>query len=219
MLEGISGAVIVAVIDFLMVFLVLGGLAVVIVGLQKFVQLLEKPAAETELKPGSVSPQSSQVNQIHAHIAAITAAMYGFTSRSPEAFRIEDVKKEDTLNTYRVIADEEVYEVRVKEGIGATLGDAPPRAASVSTPPPSPASPPAAVPESGGTSIQAPMPGKILAVHVDQNDTVTSGTVLIILEAMKMENDIMATIDGTVTSVKVKVGDTVNTGDVLVVLN
>lgn len=63
------------------------------------------------------------------------------------------------------------------------------------------------------------MPGKILAVHVAQDDAVKSGTVLIILEAMKMENDIMASTDGTVTSVKVKVGDTVNTGDVLVVLN
>jgi glutaconyl-CoA decarboxylase len=62
------------------------------------------------------------------------------------------------------------------------------------------------------------MPGKILAVKAVPGDEVKSGTVLVILEAMKMENDIMATADGTIKSVNVQVGDSVNTGDVLIVL-
>jgi glutaconyl-CoA decarboxylase len=62
------------------------------------------------------------------------------------------------------------------------------------------------------------MPGKILAVNVVPGDTVAGGSVLLILEAMKMENDILAPMDGTVKAVKVQSGDTVNTGDLLVVL-
>jgi glutaconyl-CoA decarboxylase len=63
------------------------------------------------------------------------------------------------------------------------------------------------------------MPGKILKVNVEQGDTVKSGDALVILEAMKMENDIMAPIDGKVSSVKVREGDSVSTGDVLVMID
>jgi glutaconyl-CoA decarboxylase len=62
------------------------------------------------------------------------------------------------------------------------------------------------------------MPGKILDIKVTPGDVVKSGTVLVILEAMKMENDIMAPADGTVRAINVKEGDSVNTGDVLVVI-
>ena len=62
------------------------------------------------------------------------------------------------------------------------------------------------------------MSGKILAVNVAPGDTVTEGTVLLILEAMKMENDILAPAGGTVKAVKVQDGDTVNTGDLLMVI-
>jgi glutaconyl-CoA decarboxylase len=62
------------------------------------------------------------------------------------------------------------------------------------------------------------MPGKILAVNAVQGDTVTADTVVAILEAMKMENDILAPAEGTVKSVHVQPGDTVNTGDLMVVI-
>ena len=66
-----------------------------------------------------------------------------------------------------------------------------------------------------GEKITAPMPGNILAVNVQNGDVVKKGQVLMILEAMKMENEIMAGCDGTVTSVCVTKGATVETGAVL----
>jgi biotin carboxyl carrier protein len=62
------------------------------------------------------------------------------------------------------------------------------------------------------------MPGKVLAVHVREGDSVAPGTVLLVLEAMKMENDLLASGEGTVKGVRVRSGDTVNTGDVMVVI-
>ena len=62
------------------------------------------------------------------------------------------------------------------------------------------------------------MPGNILKVNVKTGDTVKSGTVLVVLEAMKMENEIMAPKDGTVTQVLVSKGSTVDTGAPLVVI-
>ena len=66
-----------------------------------------------------------------------------------------------------------------------------------------------------GEKICAPMPGNILAVNVQNGDQVKKGQVLMILEAMKMENEIMAGVDGTVTSVCVTKGATVETGAIL----
>ena len=62
------------------------------------------------------------------------------------------------------------------------------------------------------------MPGKILSVNVTPGDKVEAGDVLLILEAMKMQNEIMAPEDGTVSEVRVNAGDTVATGDVMVIL-
>jgi glutaconyl-CoA decarboxylase len=62
------------------------------------------------------------------------------------------------------------------------------------------------------------MPGKVLAVNVAPADAVDTDTVLLVLEAMKMENDILAPAEGTVTSVHVRAGETVNTGDVMMVI-
>jgi glutaconyl-CoA decarboxylase len=62
------------------------------------------------------------------------------------------------------------------------------------------------------------MPGKVLSVNVKPGDKVEAGDVLLILEAMKMQNEIMAPEDGTVSDVRVSAGDTVATGDVMVVL-
>ena len=79
-----------------------------------------------------------------------------------------------------------------------------------------PAATPAVVGE--GTCVSAPMPGNILKVNVSAGQTVKTGDVLVILEAMKMENDIMAPSDGTVSQVLVEKGATVETGAPLVLI-
>ena len=78
---------------------------------------------------------------------------------------------------------------------------------------------PAAAPASGAVQVNSPMPGNILDVKVSAGQAVQAGDVLVILEAMKMENEIVAPQDGTVASVSVKKGDTVNSGDLLVSMN
>lgn len=70
----------------------------------------------------------------------------------------------------------------------------------------------------GAEVVTAPMPGTILNINVKEGDTVKEGQILIILEAMKMENEILAPRDGKVVSVAVNKGASVNTGDQLVVL-
>ena len=82
---------------------------------------------------------------------------------------------------------------------------------------PTPAAAPVAAP-AGGETVAAPMPGNILAVNVQNGAAVKKGDVLMILEAMKMENEIMAPCDGTIASVNVTKGSTVETGATLCVI-
>lgn len=126
---------------------------------------------------------------------------------------------------YRVTVNGRAYEVDVEDmGAGAAPVAAPapaPIAAPVPVAPAAPAAAPApvakAVPAGAGT-VSAPMPGKILKVLVSQGTAVTKGQVVLILEAMKMENEIFAHIDGTVTQLSTKEGDSVNTGDTLLTI-
>jgi len=118
------------------------------------------------------------------------------------------------MQTYQVTIDGRVYEVTVEEIRKASPPPGAPRAAKR----PKPAGTAAAGTRAGERPIRAPMPGKILAVNAVQGDTVTADTVVAILEAMKMENDILAPAEGTVKSVHVQPGDTVNTGDLMVVI-
>ena len=116
------------------------------------------------------------------------------------------------------------YEVEVEEiGGAAPVPAAPVPAAPAPTAAPAPAAAPAAAPAPAavpaeGTKINAPMPGTIVDIKVNVGDTVKKGQILLILEAMKMENEIMAPSDGKVTAVVTSKGATVNTGDALVVL-
>ena len=81
------------------------------------------------------------------------------------------------------------------------------------------AAPAAAAPVAGdGTKVPSPMPGTILSVNVSVGQAVKTGDVLMVLEAMKMENDIVAPCDGTVKQLLVNKGSTLNTDDVLAVL-
>lgn len=122
-------------------------------------------------------------------------------------------------NSYEVEVEE------IKDGVSiAPEVKAAPRAtapavaaAPAAAPAPKPAAKPAAVP-TGVNTIKSPMPGTILSINVKAGDTVKKGQVLCILEAMKMENEIMAGEDATITSVNVNQGDSVNIGQVLFVL-
>ena len=82
-----------------------------------------------------------------------------------------------------------------------------------------PAAAPAPVPAAGGTTVEAPMPGKVLDVKVAAGQAVKFGQVVITMEAMKMETEIVAPADGTVAQILVKAGDAVETGTAMVVLN
>ncbi|MGL5512913.1 MAG: biotin/lipoyl-containing protein, partial [Sporomusa sp.] len=70
----------------------------------------------------------------------------------------------------------------------------------------------------GAQVVAAPMPGKILSINAKAGDAVKRGDVLLILEAMKMQNEIMAPADGTVSDIRVSAGQTVSTGDAMVIL-
>ena len=96
------------------------------------------------------------------------------------------------------------YNVTVEEGTGAAAA--------------APVAAPAAAP-APAVSVTAPMPGNILDVKVKAGDSVKAGDTLLILEAMKMENEISAPQDGTIASVNVRKGDVVNSGDLLITMN
>ena len=127
---------------------------------------------------------------------------------------------------YKVTLNGRTYEVEVEAGKAMLLSEyeavapAAPAAApaEAAVPAAAPAAPAAPVVTGAGEAVNAPMPGNILKVNVKAGDAVKSGTVLVVLEAMKMENEIMAPKDGTVTQVLVSKGSTVDTGAALVVI-
>lgn len=126
------------------------------------------------------------------------------------------------MRKFMITVNGATYEVDVEE-VGGAQTAAPVRAAApVAAAPAAPvkAAATAAAPTAtaAGESVKAPMPGNILDVKVKVGDTVKQGDALVVLEAMKMENDIPAPHDGKVVQVCVQKGATVNAGDALVVL-
>ncbi|MBQ3347768.1 MAG: biotin/lipoyl-binding protein [Synergistaceae bacterium] len=129
-------------------------------------------------------------------------------------------------NKYRVVVDGTAYTVEVESlGAGAAMPApvaapaAAPAPAAPAAPAPAPAAPAAPAPVAeGANTVTAPMPGKILSLKVNVGDTVNNGDLVLLLEAMKMENEVFATASGKVTEIRVKGGDSVNTGDVLMVI-
>ena len=123
------------------------------------------------------------------------------------------------MKQYTITVNGVAYDVTVEEkNVGvvsapkAVEKSAPAAAAPV-------ASAPQAAAKEGNVAVSAPMPGKILAVKAKEGDSVKAGDVLLVLEAMKMENDIVAPQDGVVASINVKVGDSVESGAKLASLN
>ncbi len=127
---------------------------------------------------------------------------------------------------YKVTLNNRVYEVEVEQGEAMLVNEYELAAPAAAAAPAAPAAPvaaaPAAAPAAGalaaGEVITSPMPGNILKINVTQGQKVNEGDVLIVLEAMKMENEISATKSGTVAQINVTKGAVVETGTPLVVI-
>ena len=124
------------------------------------------------------------------------------------------------MRKFNITVNGKTYEVDVEEVGGA------PSAAPAPAPAAAPAAPKAAAPAApkatgsmGANKVTAPMPGTVVSIKVNVGDKVESGTLVAVLEAMKMENEIFAGVDGVVASINANAGDSVNTGDLLVSVN
>lgn len=120
------------------------------------------------------------------------------------------------MRKFNITVNGKTYEVDVEEvgGVSAPAAPAPVRAAAPAQAP-APAKK-AAAPVAGATVVKAPMPGTIVSVKVKEGDKVAKDTLVAVLEAMKMENEIFAGCDGTVAAINANAGDSVNTGDAIV---
>ncbi len=145
------------------------------------------------------------------------------------------------MKTYTVTVNGIAYDVTVEETTGRPVREyraaapvtapapIPAAAAPVTSPAAAPAAAPvaaepvSAAPATGGTkgrvSVEAPMPGKILSVKASIGQTIKKGEVILILEAMKMENEIVSPEDGVIASIDVTSGDAVESGTLLATLN
>lgn len=137
------------------------------------------------------------------------------------------------MKRFNITVNGKAYDVQVEEVGGAAMpaaavmpapvqaaaaAPAPSAAPAAASAPAQAAAPVAAVPAEGAETINAPMPGTILNIQVNAGDQVTKGQVLLVLEAMKMENEIMSPRDGVVAGVHVNKGDSVDSGKLLVSL-
>jgi biotin carboxyl carrier protein len=124
------------------------------------------------------------------------------------------------MKSYTITVNGTAYDVTVEEnGAGAPVAAAPvaaarPAAAAAAAP-----APKKAAGGAGSVKVSSPMQGKILRLNNKPGDAVKKGQAVIILEAMKMENEIVATQDGTVASIDVAVGDMVDSGQVVFTMN
>ena len=128
------------------------------------------------------------------------------------------------MRQFQITVNGQSYAVEVEEIGGAPAAYVAPAPVAVApvaapaAPKAAPAAPTAAAP-AGAETVKSPMPGNILAINVKAGDAVKKGQVLLILEAMKMENEIMSPRDGVVASILTSKGAAVNSGDGLIALN
>ena len=116
------------------------------------------------------------------------------------------------MKNYTITVNGKAYAVTVEEGAVSGIAAAPAAPAA-----PAPVAAPAGA--AGSVSVSAPMPGKVVAVKAAVGQAVKKGDVILVLEAMKMENDIVAPQDGTIASINASTGDSVESGAVLATLN
>ena len=113
---------------------------------------------------------------------------------------------------YVVTLKDKTYEVEVEEGEAMILDEYEAKAPAAAAPAAAPAV------TASGTTVEAPLPGNVLSIKVSQGDAVKEGDVLLIIEAMKMENEVAAPCDGSVQQIVASVGQMVSTGDALIVI-
>ena len=135
--------------------------------------------------------------------------------------KIDDINEASTLA--HVTVNGTKYDVEIEGGKAAATAKPAvvpaPAATALSVPPNTPiASKPAAAPVATGAKVTCPLPGTVIAINVKEGDTVAAGQTLLVLEAMKMENNIDAERGGVVKQILVAAGATVMEGDVLIVI-
>ncbi len=118
---------------------------------------------------------------------------------------------------FKITVEGKTYEVEVEE-IGGTGAPVKIQAPAVQPAAPAPVSEPKKASTTEGQQIPAPIPGKVWKITSKAGDKVKSGDVILILEAMKMENEISSPIDGEIKEILVSEGQSVNTGDALAVI-
>ncbi len=123
------------------------------------------------------------------------------------------------MKNYRITVNGNTYDVQVEE-LGAAAQSASVQSAATAPAAQSAsvqsAAPAPAAQSAEGTPVNAPMPGNILDIKVNVGDSVAAEQVVVVLEAMKMENDIVTPVAGKVTAINVSKGQAVNSGDVLI---
>lgn len=122
------------------------------------------------------------------------------------------------MKNYTITVNGTAYDVTVEEN-GAGSDNAAPAAAPAPKAAPKAAAPKVSAAAASGTPINAPMRGTIVDIKVKVGDKVTNGTVVAVLEAMKMENDIVCDRDGVVAAVLVNKGEAVETGAAVITIN
>ncbi len=123
------------------------------------------------------------------------------------------------MKNYTITVNGNVYDVTVEEGGAGSAAAPKPAAAPKAAAPKAAPKPAAQTGAAGAVKVNAPMPGKILSVKASAGQAVKKGEVIMILEAMKMENEIVAPQDGTIAGINVSAGDSVEAGAVLASLN
>ncbi len=121
------------------------------------------------------------------------------------------------MKNLRITVNGTAYDVQVEE-LGESAAPAVVAAPAAVKPAPAPAAAPKSASATEGEPLKSPMPGTILAINVKAGQKVKKGEVLVILEAMKMENEIVSPKDATVSGVNVSKGEAVNSGTVILTL-
>lgn len=119
------------------------------------------------------------------------------------------------MKSYTITVNGTAYDVTVEETAGGSVASTPAKKAAPAKKAPAKAASGA----QGSVKVEAPMPGKILSVKASAGQAVKKGDVIMILEAMKMENEIVAPQDGTIASINANEGASVEAGNVLATLN